>query len=217
MNSIWRTLAWLLMVLLSLGIAAYAAGLLLNAPMRSSFVLALLAERPVATLSHFGGCALALAIGGFQLHPGLRKRFTSVHRWMGRLYVIGVLVGGCGGLYMAWFANGGFTGKLGFALLAIAWLGTTACGYACIRSGKTNAHRRWMIRSFALTFAAVTLRLYIPASQMAGIPFDAAYPVIAWLCWVPNLVVAELFARRLPSTRRAAPPGASLRAEAEVG
>ncbi|MEQ1730362.1 MAG: DUF2306 domain-containing protein [Vicinamibacterales bacterium] len=48
-----------------------------------------------------------------------------------------------------------------------------------------------MIRSFALTYAAVTLRLYVPLSMAAGVPFDVAYPVIAWACWVPNLLVAE--------------------------
>jgi len=204
-NSIWRTLSWLLMVMLSLGIAGYAAALLVPSPMRSSFVDALLAERPISTLAHFGGSALALAIGGFQLHPALRRRFTGLHRWMGRLYVLGVALGGSAGLYMAWHANGGVAGKLGFALLAIGWLSFTARGYFCIRARQVDAHRRWMIRSFALTFAAVTLRLYIPASQMAGIPFDSAYPVIAWLCWVPNLIVAELLARDLRANARALP------------
>jgi hypothetical protein len=195
MNSIWRTLAWLLMVLLSLAIAAYAAGLLVYPPMRSSFVLVLLAERPMATLGHFGGSAIALAIGGFQLHPGLRARVPTVHRWTGRLYVLGVAVGGAAGLWLALFASGGTAGKLGFASLALSWLGTTYRGYASIRSGDVPAHRRWMIRSFALTFAAVTLRLYIPASHAAGIAFESAYPAIAWLCWMPNLLVAEYFAR----------------------
>jgi hypothetical protein len=69
-----------------------------------------------------------------------------------------------------------------------------------------------MIRSFALTFAAVTLRLYLPASQIAGMPFPAAYSAIAWLCWVPNLLVAEWFIRAAsvaPEWRRF-PPKRSL-------
>ncbi|MNL75568.1 hypothetical protein D3C87_2013940 [compost metagenome] len=61
--------------------------------------------------------------------------------------------------------------------------------------GDRVAHRRWMIRSIALTLAAVTLRIQIPVSMMLDIPFDTAYPVIAWLCWVPNLVVAEMIVR----------------------
>jgi uncharacterized membrane protein len=202
-GSIWRTLAWGLMVLLALAVAAYAAALLPDTAFRSSFVVALLAERPVATLGHFAGSALALAIGGFQLHPGLRRRFLGAHRWLGRLYVLGVAVGGSAGLYMARFANGGLPGKLGFALLGLGWLGCTAIALACIRARDVDAHRRWMLRSFALTFAAVTLRFYIPASQAAGIPFDAAYPVIAWLCWVPNLLVAEFLVRSAPVLRAA--------------
>jgi len=50
-----------------------------------------------------------------------------------------------------------------------------------------------MIRSFALTFAAVTLRLYLPISAMLSIPFEEAYRAISFLCWVPNLALAELY------------------------
>jgi Predicted membrane protein (DUF2306) len=53
-----------------------------------------------------------------------------------------------------------------------------------------------MIRSYALCLAAVTLRIYLPPSLMAGIPFEAVYPAIAWFCWVSNLVVAEWFVLR---------------------
>ncbi len=49
-----------------------------------------------------------------------------------------------------------------------------------------------MIRNFALTFAAVTPRLWLPACVASGLPFEIAYPAIAWVCWLPNLVVAEL-------------------------
>jgi hypothetical protein len=52
-----------------------------------------------------------------------------------------------------------------------------------------------MTRSFALTFAAVTLRIYIPLALAAGVGFADSYPAIAWLCWVPNLVVAQFLVR----------------------
>ena len=50
-----------------------------------------------------------------------------------------------------------------------------------------------MLRSYALTLAAVTLRVYLPLSQIYGIDFIAAYQAIAWLCWVPNLVIVDWF------------------------
>ena len=64
-----------------------------------------------------------------------------------------------------------------------------------------------MIRSFALTFAAVTLRIWLGISQASGMDFDVAYPVIAWVAWVPNLLVAEWWirrGRRRPTTASAA-------------
>ena len=54
-------------------------------------------------------------------------------------------------------------------------------------------------RNYALTLAAVTLRIELPLLQMAGgMTFDQAYATIAWMCWIPNLVLAEwLFVERL--------------------
>jgi hypothetical protein len=71
------------------------------------------------------------------------------------------------------------------------WFATTAMAYTQIRARNIAAHQQWMIRSYALTLAAMMLRLYVPSAVVAGIPFESAYPLISWLCWVPNLIVAE--------------------------
>jgi hypothetical protein len=68
---------------------------------------------------------------------------------------------------------------------------SAAVAWQRARAGDYVSHRAWMIRSYALCLAAVTLRLYLPLFGLAGLPFEVAYPAIAWLCWVPNLVVAE--------------------------
>ncbi|MFV3517468.1 DUF2306 domain-containing protein, partial [Mycobacterium tuberculosis] len=67
--------------------------------------------------------------------------------------------------------------------------------------GRIASHRRWMVRSFALTLAAVTLRIYLPLSDVLGIGFAASYPVVAWLCWVPNMAVVEWYLRSGPRER----------------
>jgi hypothetical protein len=87
---------------------------------------------------------------------------------------------------------------VGFGLLASFWLLTTIRGFLFIRAGHDIDHRAWMIRSYSLTFAAVTLRIYLPLSLAIGLPFDVAYPAISWVCWVPNLIVAELMFVRRP-------------------
>jgi len=150
------------------------------------------AEVPLYAAFHVLGSGVALLIGGFQFLPRLRARRIELHRWLGRTYLIAVLIGGVGGIILAVRADGGLAGQFGFFLLGVVWLVSGWQAYAAIRRGDVQAHRIWMIRNFALTFAAVTLRLYLGLSQAVfGLSFEAFYPVVAWLCWVPNLIVAE--------------------------
>ena len=201
---------YLALVVLSLGVAAYAVAVYGFLPLGAQLhpdMRAVFEAHPVGIYSHVFGAAVALAIGPFQFASRLRAARPRLHRWLGRVYLgVGVLVGGTSGLFMAYHAFGGIGARLGFAFLALGWLYTGGRAYLAIRSGDTSAHRRWMVRNFALTFAAVTLRLYLPAAMVSGIAFETAYPAIAWLCWVPNLVVAELlFNRREAAPRPVAP------------
>jgi hypothetical protein len=110
--------------------------------------------------------------------------------------LVGVLPGGVAGLYVSAFAFGGPVNQLGFAALAVLWLASAAQAYRTIRAGHVNAHRHWMLRNFALTFAAVTLRIYLGAFAAMGIPFETFYAWLGWLCWVPNVVLIEWYIRR---------------------
>ena len=185
-----RILLWL-MIFSSILIAAHAvlfqAGLTGGQEFQQRF-----AEFPLYAAFHVLGSGVALLIGGFQFLPRLRARRIELHRWLGRSYLIAVLIGGVGGIVMATRAHGGLAGQFGFFLLGVVWLVSGWQAYAAVRRGDIQAHRVWMIRNFALTFAAVTLRLYLGLSQAVfGLTFDAFYPVVAWLCWVPNLIIAE--------------------------
>jgi uncharacterized membrane protein len=153
--------------------------------------------------THALAAGAALALMPFQFWQGLRNRRRALHRWLGRAYVAMVLAGGVSGLYMSFFAITGPVAGAGFFLLALAWLGASGIALAKARARDIPGHQRWMIRSAALTFAAVTLRLYLATSQIVGLPFDLSYTVIAWACWVPNLIVVELWLRRHPRHRAA--------------
>lgn len=192
-------LAYRTMVFLSAVVALYAAvayGLLPNGPplhpeMKASFAL-----NKAGLHIHVFAALVALAIGPLQFSTRLRARFPLWHRRLGKIYLgFGVGVGGLSGLYMAFFAFGGVPARLGFAMLALAWLYTGWRAYTAIRAGDIASHRAWMLRNFALTLAAVTLRLYLPVSMLLGAPFEAAYAAIAWLCWVPNLAIAHLMSK----------------------
>ena len=198
-----RTAGWGLMLLLSLAVVAYAGALLVTRAFPSELAPSLRVHGFAISL-HIVGAVLALALGPFQFLARLRGRHPNLHRWMGRLYLLGVLAGGAAGLYLAPFSYGGPTTPVAFGGLGALWLATGLLAYRAVRAGRIGAHRRWMTRNFALTFAGVMLRLWMPGLLAGGVPFDAAYPAVAWLCWVPNLVVAEAVVRAA-GRRRAAP------------
>ena len=195
-----RLASFVALVLLSLGVVGYAIGVyglmplgaLVHPDMRATFE-----AHPVGIYAHIFASAVALALGPFQFSSRLRVSRIQLHRWSGRAYLgVGVLLGGLSGLYMSFHAFGGVAARLGFGCLALAWLFTGLRAFLAIRRHDIASHRRWMVRNFALTFAAVMLRLYLPASMVAGVAFGLAYPVIAWLCWLPNVVVAEVLFNR---------------------
>lgn len=184
-----------LLYFVSFGVAGYAVfvygflplGSMVHPDMKINYM-----AHPLGIYTHVFASMLALALGPLQFSATFRKKYLKLHRWIGRVYLgVGVLVGGLSGLYMSQYAYGGAVAQSGFAALALLWLYTGLRAYKAIRSGAIDEHRKWMVRNFSLTFAAVTLRIYLPASMAAGIEFSLAYSVIAWACWLPNLVFAE--------------------------
>jgi len=151
--------------------------------------------RPIAFLTHILAATVALGIGGFQLWDTFRQRYLAWHRWAGRVYVLSVLAGSAGGIVLGLFALGGPIAKTGFVLLAILWSITTILAVVNIRAKNVQAHKAWMYRSFALTFAAVTLRIQLLGFTIAGVNYTDASVWLAWTAWVPNLVVVEYWIR----------------------
>lgn len=143
----------------------------------------------------FGG--VALLIGWQQFSSKLRLRFTNAHRRLGKAYVAAVFLSGGAGLYIACFAEGELISQLGFGFLAVLWLCSNVIAYTAILQGRVNKHEKWMIRNYALTFAAVTLRIYLPVmTSVLKIDEGFAYHLVSWLSWVPNLIFAQYIIQR---------------------
>lgn len=145
---------------------------------------------------HIITAPIALAIAPFQLSRRFRARSIRSHRLMGKVYCTAVFLAGMSGVIIGFTARGGLIAQSGFVLLGVGWLLATLRALQVVMRGQIALHQAWMIRSIALTFAGVTLRVLLPVQLLAGISIDVAYPVVAWLCWVPNLVVAEFVIRR---------------------
>ncbi len=140
----------------------------------------------LAFILHISFAPIALGIGSLQFFAAIRRR-KPLHRWLGRTYGIAILISGIAGIFVALNAAGGLSTQLGFTLLALAWLFTTANAIRHAMARRIGLHRRWMIYSFALTFAGVTLRLYLLGFMAAGFSYTEASVYLAWLCWLPNL------------------------------
>ena len=143
----------------------------------------------------FGG--IALLTGWTQFSNRLRDRYLNTHRQVGKVYVASVMLSSLAGFYIALFASGGITCTFGFGSLAVLWFFTMTKAYTSILRRDVKQHENWMIRNYALAFAAVTLRLYLPFSQaVLHMDFIVAYRIISWLCWVPNVIIAEIIVNK---------------------
>ena len=150
-----------------------------------------------AYYAHVLIAAVILLIGLFQIHPTFGLRWRKTHRLMGKIYVGGILFFSApGGLVMSMFINRGPVVQASFVLQCAIWFICTWLAYVRILQRDIQAHRQWILRSFALTLAAITLRIYVFLGSWS---FDLAQPTsyatIAWLSWVPNLIICEWYLR----------------------
>jgi uncharacterized membrane protein YozB (DUF420 family) len=156
-----------------------------------------------AYYSHVLVAGIILVIGFFQVSDHFRQKFLKIHRRMGYLYVMGILLFSApGGMIMAFFINRGPMVLLSFIAQCTLWFYFTSMAFSAIQKGNVASHQAFMYRSFALTLAAITLRVYIFfASYEYNLAQPAAYATIAWLSWGPNLLVAEwIISKRIQIT-----------------
>jgi Predicted membrane protein (DUF2306) len=150
-------------------------------------------------LVHVVGGTAALFCGPFQLWSGLRRRHLSIHRWTGRFYVGGVLIGGVAAFYLSLFVEPrNFAVALFF--LGVAWWVTVGAAVIAIKQHRIEAHKTWMIRGYVVTFAFVTFRWWLNWPFWSALGSDRL-AVVAWLSWTVPLLLTEFVVR----SRRALP------------
>jgi uncharacterized membrane protein len=153
----------------------------------------------VAFFTHVYTSLWVLPAGFVQFNSGILKRYKRLHRISGWIYVVFVLLlVAPSGLVMGCYANGGIYSQISFCLLSLFWFYTTLQAVLFIRRKNYLGHQKWMIRSFALTLSAITLRAwkYIIVYLFHPPPMDT-YRMVAWLSWVGNLLIAEIIIIKL--------------------
>jgi len=144
---------------------------------------------------------IALLIGWVQFSSTFRQKNMAWHQKIGKLYVILVLISAITGIYIGFFATGGIVTALGFISLGCIWFYTTLMAYIHIKNKHVLKHQQMMIYSYAACFAAVTLRLWLPTLMAIFGNFITAYMITAWVCWIPNIIVAYFMNRNLEQQR----------------
>lgn len=200
-----KTLGRIILILSSIGVAGYGLHFLdfevkgiLNDRGDYAYQLKYL----IGFYTHVLFGPIALLTGVFQFAPKFRAKNLSIHRFLGKIYVIACILGGIAGFYIAWFSYS-WMATVGFIGLALFWLYTTTKAYLTIRKKEIDQHRIWMHRSFALTLSAVTLRIYL--GIMAGYTdwsIATMFSILGWICWIPNLVLVEIILRKEYENRR---------------
>jgi uncharacterized membrane protein len=208
----WRTrsaFCWIVLSALAIAVFAplpYALNSLSVLTANDQQLAANYVDRPavvqLAFYLHIGFGGLALLLSPLQFATRLRVRAPQVHRAVGRVVLGAIAIAGAAGLVLAPHSLAGPVGTVGFGLLALLWLTCAATAFRAIRRRDVRTHRRWMIRTFALTYAAVTLRLWLGVliAVQVGLlgagdqaAFERAYLLVPFLAWIPNLLVAERF------------------------
>ena len=147
-----------------------------------------------AFFTHVYVSVFSLLAGLIQFSKTIQTKFTKLHRVYGYVYVIIILfLGAPSGLIMSFYANGGWVAQSSFAILSVIWWVTTYFAVKEAQNRNWKKHELWMIRSYALTLSAVTLRgwkvILVPLTE--GSPMEL-YRIVAWLSWTLNLCVAEI-------------------------
>ena len=136
-----------------------------------------------------------LLLGLFAFSATARRWSPQLHRRLGTVYCLCIWLSAVTGFLLALANEHGLVAKAGFGTLALAWFATTWLAYASARRRDFVAHRRWMFRSYAITLAVVTVRPMFLVDPPAGLDNGTWYQLITWLCWVPNVIVGELYLR----------------------
>ena len=156
---------------------------------------------------HITGGTLAMFTGPIQLWLGETRRKLHLHRLIGNVYLLGVVLGGLGAFYMASTTPLGVIFASGLFVMAIASFATTAMAYLAIRYRNFIQHREWMIRSYVVILSFVFFRFIVVGLEALGVGEAGDAGVItrlglaAWSSWAFPMLITESFLQ-LPKLRR---------------
>lgn len=140
--------------------------------------------------SHILFGIIAIFTGPIQFLTNLKRSYLSLHRIMGYIYFVSVLISAVVGLVIAPYAMGGLISTIGFTILGIFWMSSAILAIIAIKNKDITTHKKWMFINYGLTFGAITQRTLLLVPLLINIEFIPIYRLSAWLPWILNTFIA---------------------------
>jgi uncharacterized membrane protein len=169
-------------------------------PLYHGYRLQLIADRYLL-LPHALCGTLALLSGPRQFSTRFRQRHLAIHRILGRVYVVSVLLAAP----LAITISSGRTLFPATCVQAGAWIICTVAAFLTARNRHIAQHRQWMIRSYAVTFTFITLRILSIWPRYFNLSDSANVIVIISTTFASILLVDLALNARELSSRRTEP------------
>ncbi|HUF64740.1 MAG TPA: DUF2306 domain-containing protein [Gemmatimonadaceae bacterium] len=136
---------------------------------------------------------IATLAGPFQFVARIRREHPTLHRMTGRIYLVSVALGAVAALGLAFTTSLGWVYSTGLLGLAAVWLTTSGLAFAAIRRRRIAEHQRWMIRSYVVTFAFITFRVFEDGLAALGVGTQVErLTLAAWASWAVPLFVTQV-------------------------
>ena len=139
---------------------------------------------------HIISAGIALSIGWILFVPKIRNKYMSFHKIIGNTYFISAIISSLASIFISLYDTGGKIQIIGFTILGIIWFYTTLMGFFYIKCEEFKLHQKMTVFSYSACFSGVTLRIWLPLLELIFDDFNTTYATVAWLCWIPNLIVA---------------------------
>jgi uncharacterized membrane protein len=146
-------------------------------------------------IGHVSGGLIAITIGPFQFWKTFRNKYLKVHRWLGRIYLIAILIGTICSTYLAWTSAlaAHWTWAISLQALSLAWICTAAMAYRAIMKRRIQQHKEWMIKSYVLTFSFVCFRWLVDLPFVVELgSFIERAPTVIWISLIMPLFITEI-------------------------
>ena len=138
---------------------------------------------------------IATLTGWTQFIPQFRIKYMKVHRLVGKVYIICILIASFTAFFLAYYSPGmNLSGRISFFVVPFIWSITVIFAYLAVIKKRIIQHQEWMIRSYVVTFfftIFVIITKYFPYETL-NVTYLDIMALVTWFSWSVPLFIAEL-------------------------